>query len=111
MEPIDGSRYNIYESLQQLNSLNQTTCSEPVISAATIHLFIWLPIVQYSIEILVFLAIMAWALITKRSNTVSNIFLALITSSAVIQVAYYFTWNLTFVSLSLSYAFWFKVHF
>lgn len=69
---------------------------------STINLFIWLPIAQYSAEVLVFLAITAWAVITKRANIVSNIFLALITSSAIIQVAYYFTWNLTFVSLLLN---------
>lgn len=73
-------------------------CNPNVIGPSTVKAFILIPIVQYSLEILGFAVVALWAIIVKRSNGVANIFMVTMTLSAIIQLAYYFTWNLRFVS-------------
>jgi len=76
-----------------------TYCDPSVVLSDSFEIaYRYIPIVERVFEILVLVAIEAWAFKTRRHGGVTDIFTALIITSAVFCIAYYSTIDFDFVS-------------
>jgi len=95
MQPISISSLGL---TQKLASFHTSNCTSVLLEVSRQRAIVYLPVATHTIELIVLIAILGWALSKKRIVGIMYIFVALLVCQTVLNIVYELSMEANFVS-------------